>query len=238
MDLFNEIIDLNNAAVTMLVYGNNKESASILWTANTQIQTLCETHMRESQRDKGLVSNGSFDIMENLNSREISTSLSFNDKDLFAFYNRAMEITVIGTSGIPEQSLNLCNIWRLQSIILYNLGVACHDSGIRKCKSMALNDALLMYQNSFTILQKLPKGDTVGGVYTRGFKLLLLALLNNMCHINSSFYNWRETRECIDREISILKSKHCRAYLDDDFQFFRLNMFACQMSDVTFSPAA
>jgi tetratricopeptide (TPR) repeat protein len=108
-------------------------------------------------------------------------------------------------------------------VLLYNMGLAYHCQGIRNGTSRELKLALQLYEASLKVFEN--KRQHFSSLYNQAD--LLLALINNMGHIFSYFYDLKGMDRC---------QRHIQTLLESTPEVFEL--FQEEEEDYTFFASA
>jgi tetratricopeptide (TPR) repeat protein len=135
--------------------------------------------------------------------------------NLFAFYNRAFVLS-------PHADIihgTACEVL-LAPVLLYNMGLAYHCQGIRNGTSRELKLALQLYKASLQVFED--ERQCFSSLCNQAD--LLLALINNMGHIFSHFYDLKGMDRC-QRHLQILLESTPELFAlfeeeEEDFTFF------------------
>jgi hypothetical protein len=141
--------------------------------------------------------------------------MEMSPDNMFVLFNRAI---ILSPSAHANKAAT-------ESVLLYNLGFVYHREGVERGCSALLRKALQAYETAWQVLRKSPAGSD----------LVMFALVNNMGHIHSHFFNEQAAdgcRRCLSLNISTysnILSKH-------DFAFFCMNFLKTDM--LQYAPAA
>jgi hypothetical protein len=156
--------------------------------------------------------------------------------DIFQFFNRAITIAEdderFSTLSCPH------SLTRIQTTILYNLGVFCHMEAVCSGSStLAFANALQFYAGAYQVLESSCR---VFGFPHDDALLLVLGLFNNMGHIHSSFMiDIEKTQQCVSWMQSTFAAPQTQHVLaPEDYAFFSQYIAVPAGSQLMISPAA
>jgi hypothetical protein len=112
-----------------------------------------------------------------------------------------------------------------ESVLLYNMGFAYHREGVERGCSALLAKALHVYETARRVLRK---SSAAAAAAAAGGDLVMFALVNNMGHIHSHFFNQQAADGC-RRCLSLSKSTYSRILSKCDLAFFCMNFFKTDM---------
>jgi hypothetical protein len=141
--------------------------------------------------------------------------MEMSPNTMFVLFNRAI---ILSPSALADKVTT-------ESVLLYNMGFAYHREGVEWGCSALLRKALLGYEAAWRVLRKIPAGGD----------LVMFALVNNMGHIHSHFFNKQAADDC-QRCLSLNISTYFRILSKCDFAFFCMNFSKTDMLQV--APAA
>jgi tetratricopeptide (TPR) repeat protein len=221
---FSSIAEMNIAAVALMQQTNHDKAISSFETSLSCLHSQFVGGERDmtltrpqSQNCSGAEAMG----FESIISRVcINRSQDYSSKEdnLFAFYTRAFVLSadadiIHGTAGEVL----------LAPVLLYNMGLAYHCQGIRNGTSRELKLALQLYEASLKVFEN--KRQHFSSLYNQAD--LLLALINNMGHIFSYFYDLKGMDRC---------QRHIQTLLESTPEVFEL--FQEEEEDYTFFASA
>ncbi|CAB9508350.1 expressed unknown protein [Seminavis robusta] len=141
---------------------------------------------------------------------------------------------------LPDDRWCSANKTRASVIILYNMGLSYHLSGLSRGSSKELSMARDLYKMALTIVET-----SLAQVHTDRLLLLqLLALFNNLGHIHSYCYEESDTKQCMTAIKALLASRaYYHAKCEDAteaFAFFEWSTLSITSPEniFTFAPAA
>lgn len=224
---YQAIIDLNNTAVAHIqrgyydhAIGNLTIAVTLLLQANNgPIHTSPSCGSVEFRRDPALP-------IKRLHRVKIGSSTATN-KDvhitLGSMYCRAFLLSHIPALPLPAVNYNL-----LVCVVLYNLALVNHLSGVNYGARAGLTKALRLYESVLNIIHQNPRGIDMYH--------LTLAVTQNMGQIHSYLFQRNEATACFDCLRQLLSNEN-RLIPDDDFaMFFVSAMFQAQ--ELHLAPAA
>jgi hypothetical protein len=141
--------------------------------------------------------------------------IEMSPDNMFVLFNRAI---ILSPSVQTDKATTA-------SALLYNMGFAYHREGIERGCSALLRKALRGYEMAARVLRKSPAGSD----------LVKFALVNNMGHIHSYFFNKQAADGC-RRCLSLNISAYSRILSKYDLAFFFMNLLKTDM--LQFAPAA
>jgi hypothetical protein len=145
--------------------------------------------------------------------------------NMFALFNRAIILSSVSTPNARSSAYEAT----VASVFMYNIGLVYHRDGIERGCSALLRKALNAYERARKSLHKSQAGSI--------FDLILFALLNNMGHIHSHFFDKQEADAC-RRCLYQNYSKCSRILSKEDFAFFFMNILVMKADLLQFAPAA
>jgi len=107
---------------------------------------------------------------------------------------------------------------------MYNLGLAMHLGGLKHGDSQKLLEAMRVYFMAYSSLQELKRLLTDED---NAFGLVLLALINNMAHVQAHFRRLTEASQWIDEmriQLSVYLKPPTNFMVDQDCGTFFLNV--------------
>lgn len=147
------------------------------------------------------------------------------DTSFLIFYDRALLVD----TNTPCHDSEL-----LSAVILFNMALLHHSRGVSYCKTDSLELASRLYRIALDILQK---EVDLGANY-----LLLMAIYNNMAHIDSHLFRVEEMKKSLEEIRTILMSDVIDsddASLDeDDYAIFFMNSMFGSEKELAVAPAA
>jgi hypothetical protein len=245
MNVPNIIVDLNNRAVRCLLQGNGNGSVAALQyalstlqthrdiekVARTQIEIRVTRTQEQSLAEKPFHST----VVHSGHGTLASISLPLFGRDsecsgTFPIFNHAFTLS---KSADLVASVSK-NYDRFMAMLLYNMGLSLHIQALRSGKSAELRGALDLYGMSFSVVEAnwelFPVDDLM---------LILMALLNNLGHINSIFYNTDQIQVCIDWLKALTGHPAFLKLLQmDQYASFSLNILVVMNQTERCSPAA
>lgn len=147
------------------------------------------------------------------------------DTSFLIFYDRALLVD----TNTPCHDSEL-----LSAVILFNMALLHHSRGVSYCKTDSLELASRLYRIALDILQK---EVDLGSNY-----LLLMAIFNNLAHIDSHLFRMEEMKKSLEEIRTILMSDVIDAddvTLDeDDYAIFFMNSMFGNEKELAVAPAA
>jgi hypothetical protein len=245
MNIPNIIVDLNNRAVGCLLQDNGNGSVAALQMA---ISTL------QSHRDMEKAARTNFEIHATLTKEQ---SLLERPWDTTAMHSGHCHLASIplpllgrdseccGTFSIFNHAFTLSksaelvasvsnNYDRFLAMLLYNMGLSLHIQALRSGKSEELRGALDLYEMSFGVVEA-----NWQLFHIDDLMLILMALFNNLGHINSFFYNVDQIQICIDwLRVLAGHPAFLKLLQRDQYAPFSLNILVVMKQTQRCSPAA
>jgi hypothetical protein len=225
-------LDANTMAVALLKENKTAEAISCfhqgLRMLNSKTNVAETIHGQTSERAE------QYSVHQSSNRRRlipIGDEGSIHTVDAPALRNRDMEMSpdnmfvLFNRAIIFSSSASLADKATTESVLLYNMGFAYHREGVERGCSALLRKALHGYETARQVLRKSPAGSD----------LVMFALVNNMGHIHSHFFNKQAADSC-RRCLSLNISTYFRILSKCDFDFFCINFFKTDMSQ--WAPAA
>jgi tetratricopeptide (TPR) repeat protein len=235
---------LNNSAIMYLQAGKSHEAMELLQIA---LSKLRDQFMESEESDWDSQCDDDEPIQEsiernddqwmkcNQESTEVP-SKAFNvfssipvwmpqDTSFLIFYDRALLVDT--NSPCHDSEL-------LSAVILFNMALLHHSRGVSYCKTDSLELASRLYRIALDILQK---EVDLGSNY-----LLLMAIFNNLAHIDSHLFRMEEMKKSLEEIRTILMSDVIDAddiSLDeDDYAIFFMNSMFGNEKELAVAPAA
>ena len=210
----------NNRAIQHLRQGNSSDAVLILLKA---VFRLRKARAREGV-PKGFQSKEGQAVLSQLAaniSLEVFPKPQTPTEAAFPLFDQAF---VFSNSAHTTDDAHL---WPLTyGILLYNTGLALHVKGMENGgQPQSLHLAMKFYRMALEVLEA-PVG---------GSLLLLLALFNNMGHIQCHFYNVEEALQCVDWLKALISAKST-VLRPREHSFFSLSVLTG--SKLTLAPAA
>jgi tetratricopeptide (TPR) repeat protein len=147
------------------------------------------------------------------------------DTSFLTFYDRALLVDI----NTPCHDREL-----LSAVILFNMALLHHSRGITCGKTDCLERASRLYQIALDVLQKQIEHSTN--------YLLLMAIFNNMAHIDSHLFRMEEMKGSLKAMFNILTSDDIDddefALEEDDYTIFFMNAIFGNEKELTVAPAA
>ena len=242
LNMYNSIIEQNNAAVQMLRNGQYNDASIALRMALMHLQVSFRSSMREESKERKLHQDCRMDETTNFVAPKesyfgphcsanisplegtrikVEGNREVHDSDAYlALYDRAFSIPFDETR---ERAIS--------SVILYNCALASHISGVLHGNSGNLLNALNLYKYSFRILQEL-------ATEAESVQLLYLALYNNLGHASFQLFHLDEAEfyvKCLREEMGMpeddgvynndeVLGADLSTIEDEDYDFFCFNV--------------
>jgi hypothetical protein len=144
------------------------------------------------------------------------------DQAIVALYDRAFFIA--NDENADKESLS--------SVLLYNMALVNHLSGIEKGDQTYLTTAFKLYQMSLEIAIQ-------NDIFPSDADVLIMALYNNMAHIHSHQFSIAEARSAMDEMNLVLEDEHTSSLInEDDYALFCLNVMVFEELKLNSAPAA
>jgi hypothetical protein len=249
--LANEVVALNNSAVTSLLNGRPKKALAMLSTATAFLKDqFADTRKAPCFRSS---SNETPLPRRHSELSRFASESSCNDEG--DKYSSAMEVNVernqpsvlsfqLRTSSLSQDVPLILNYSRaltiaddvedkglLMSVVLYNMALVNHCWAIELGISRLLSIALNLYKKAASVLERDSDIDDSN-------ELVLLALYTNMAQINAYQWSSQEVRVCIDNIRMFLSNVSAKSFIDEeDFLFFHINTML-HVEEMNLSPAA
>jgi hypothetical protein len=215
-----DVRNLNSKAVRMLQHGDTDHARLILVEALLQLGAQLRTG---SWRDVYALQKTScapclIDVASLTPEKE--------KKDRFnrEIYNGAFLLSNSETYTVHE----------ISAVLLFNLGLIFHRTGIETGCSLSLQKALLFYRHSLSQLE-------VTTIHPPSVSLIVLvgALCQNKYHIHQTLVHIHEARCLIPRLAEVVSLlEHLRHDREEDLKFFRTSLFFASLNGFTYAPAA
>jgi hypothetical protein len=230
--LAQRVIQLNNEGIACAIKGFRQDGVITLQQALALVLTFQESTkvsvVRRNSEQQATRVAYSVPLLRNHCSKPFD--------DIFQFYNRAITIAEdderFSSMSCPH------SLTRIQTTILYNLGVFCHMEAVCSGSStLAFANALQFYAGAYQVLES--------SCRVRGFPhddalLLVLSLFNNMGHIHSSFMmDTEKTQQCVSWMQSTFAAPQTQHVLTpEDYAFFSQYISVPAGAQLMISPAA
>ena len=235
---------LNNSAIMYLQAGKSHEAMELLQIALSKLRDQfmdCEESDWESQCDDEPIEESIGCTHEDpctkcdQESTEVPTK-ALNvfssvpvwmpqDTSFLIFYDRALLVD----TTVPFHDSEL-----LSAVILFNMALLHHSRGVSYCKTDSLELASRLYRIALDILQKdVDRGSSY---------LLLMAIFNNLAHIDSHLFRIEEMKKSLEEVRTIILSEvidddEC-ALDEDDYAIFFMNSMFGNEKELAVAPAA
>ena len=208
----NSAVDLNNTAVSYLQEGNYREAVMALWTVEKAFPATVD------EGSQGRIRVKSVPIAPSSNTIE--------SENVFDFYRRVFQIVSAGDQHHSSIHSISCLI-----VVKFNMAIAYHDDAVRRNFYSHFVRALELYEDILYLMKD-------HGI--KGHMLLLMAIGNNMGHIQCHFLNYPQTREALYwvRQLAIECRQHASTIPYDDYMFFYNTVIIFSGNDLTVAPAA
>jgi hypothetical protein len=230
--------EINNSAVTCIQAGRTQEAMEILQIALSDLRDQFVATQDPVGKDSPQepVAHDDHDQHMDINveqeefSKPSDSIYVFSgqpvalqeDVSLLTLYDRALLVDTI----YPCQDKEI-----LSAVILFNMALLHHFRGLEEGKTEFLHSANRFYHFALSILQK-PK--TLKPNY-----LLLMALFNNMAHVDSHLFRMKEMKVSLKRMRTILTAYDDDVPLEDaDYAIFFINAVFGEEKEFTVAAAA
>jgi hypothetical protein len=229
--LFPTPLDANTMAVGLLKENKTAEAISFfhqgLRTLNSKTDVAETIHGQTSEcaeqssvhrpsKRRRLVPVGDEGSIHTMDAPALKNhDMEMSPDNMFFLFNRA--IILLPSARADEATT--------ASVLLYNMGFAYHREGVERGCSALLRKALHDYKMAGRVLRKSPAGSD----------LVMFALVNNMGHIHSHFFNKQAADSC-RRSLSLNISTYSRILSKYDVAFFFMNFLKTNLLQC--SPAA
>lgn len=232
---------LNNSAIMYLQAGRSQEAMELLQIAlsklrdqflespDSELDDSCdESEPTQDTDEDDLMMKCEQDVVEPCTkSINLVSSISFvmqHDTSFLKFYDRALLVDT--SDSCHDHEL-------LSAVILFNMALLHHSRGVACCKTDCLVRASRLYQIALDILQR--QFD-----YSTNY-LLLMAIFNNLAHIDSHLFRIEEMKSSLEEIRSILMSEVIDeefSLSEDDYSIFFMNAMFGNEKELTVAPAA
>jgi tetratricopeptide (TPR) repeat protein len=231
---------LNNNAIMYLQAGKPYEAMELLQTALSQLRDQfmeCEEPDWDTDSDdpihESCHENSCLDCVQDATeapTKAISVYSSIpvlipQDTSFIVFYDRAL---LVDTSG-PCLDNEL-----LSAVILFNMALLHHSRGVSFCKTDSLELASRLYHIALDILRK--------EVHIGSNYLLLMAIFNNLAHIDSHLFRIDEMKGSLEEIRTILISDVIDvddfSLCEEDYAIFFMNAMLGNEKELAVAPAA
>jgi len=240
-----DITALNNAAVKLIRGARDDEALSML----SEAFFLAENYLRSTKSDfaasqnRDLFQTMSLDSLETLCLGLISApkplfesviadeessatkdvllnaEVSTSPSNCFTIFNRAF---VLGDYSTGQYTLSQFRyLSHVSAVLLFNIAFVHHRIGVKEGSSKAFAKAHEIYSMSLFLLEE----TALMGMYSSQFNLLLLALFNQLGHIESHFFNTVQTVRYREQMLAIFIVTDCTRLLSkEDYIFFYMSL--------------
>ena len=250
------LLEMNNQAVSLLQQNKNGEAITFL---RQGLQLLLKNDAAKEQHIPSKGSNGTNSSLsepqasiqgsmtafhqagrEDFSARiesvpVVSTgceTVTNSSTSEFEMYNRVVVISLSEPGfDAPEPSMYYQSM--VVAVYLYNLGFLCHRDGIQRGCSAALHRAIKVYDIAVAYLS-LEGFETF---YARGKEVVLFALVSNLCHIHSYFFNRDEAGRCRAYLLGNLPL-YTKILSREDYMFVCMNVLLSRQSIPETAPSA
>lgn len=203
--LLSEFLHLNDCAVALLAQGETSKSTRVLHIALRDFKSSLPgmTPLPATRKDIQPVT-----LQESQPNYDHHAS---SPNNAFAIFNRAFVMDSSCTD--PDEAA---------AMVLFNFALSIHTQGLKEGKSAYLYKALHTYNLISTMVQATARSFQEHS----GWKLLQLALWNNMGYIHSYFLNIAGVRDSVDRIHALLADRHNTVDVSmEDLAFFHTAVF-------------
>jgi hypothetical protein len=238
MSASNEVVKMNHEAIVSLLKGDYSECLSVSRVALKLIQEVLRTAPPSPIADALMEDASEQDrYSEENNSRISSVPLPeiplpcSSTSGAFALFDRALvldqkEADELQTNDVKQSLL-------LAAIVLYNAGLSHHLRGLLGCDTTELHNALRMYKMASCLLSSESFNEEPEE------HLLVLALLNNMGHISSFFFDMDHAWQCLDvMRDCFHQASDSPELSDEDLDFFSMASMLVSSKNLLGAPAA
>ena len=233
---------LNNSAIAYLQTGRADEAMMLLQIALANLRDQfverrdrdgegpCEDKpIEEDDVDQSMDSEDKLEpCSKQASSISVFGSVPFwiqQDASFLTLYDRALLVD----TDIPCEDDEL-----LSAVILFNMALLHHSAGLQCGKSDFLERASRLYQIALNILQK--QHDPNANY------LLLMALFNNIAHIDSHLFRMEDMKDSLEQMRNILTADDIDdedlPIEEDDYVIFFMNAMFGKEKEFTVAPAA
>ena len=234
--------ELNNSAIAYLQSGRAEEAMVLLQIALSKLRdqfverrdpeserTGEDTPIEEDDDDQSMKSDDESDpCPKPTSSISVFSSVPVwiqQDTSCLTFYDRALLVDI----NTPFEDNEL-----LSAVILFNMALLHHSRGLEFGKSDFLERASHLYQIALDILQKQKSAN--------GNYLIIMALLNNMAHIDSHLFRMEDMTDSLEHMCKILSADDIvnddLLIDEDDYVIFFMNAMIGKEKEFTIAPAA
>ena len=238
MKISADVVDSNTAAVSLIMHGKLAESLRVIRTALTGLNEVIEqgasapspdANMAEATRSSPIAEK---DMIDSVTVSVDPQTLSNAHYGVFHFFNRA--IVVDAPEALGDESHVIVDHYKISAVLLYNAGLCNHIKGLQSGSARDLATALHCYQYALSLLTDTNAIQAVSDQDA----LLVLALLNNMGHLNSQSFDHPASKICLETMRRIFPATESLLLKQEDSIFFYLTVFLVPVEQVCASPAA
>ena len=228
MSILREISELNAGAVALLQQNETEHSKGVFIEALVRLQSLCHDDTGIFLRLQG--SPHFYTCYSELLGSQNSSATSFAANELLD-HEEAVQIYSQGfllANDVPVSAAETT------AVLLFNIGLAHHQEGLRTGKSAILRNALDLYEWSDSLV-------SLDTTEQHGLAPIVLkgALCHNMALCYSCFFQMDQFQVVVEKLSQIVR------WMDSDEQiecavveFFRTSLFFAEFNDFRYAPSA
>ena len=233
-----KLVNANTEAVSLILQGNLAESLRIIRMTLGDLNQIMKDEENAASPDANMVDTNTAmaatdkDMIDSVTVSSDTQTLSNAHFGVFHFFNRALVLDV--PRAVGEESHVVVDHYKISAVLLYNAGLCSHIRGIHSGSSRDLSTALHFYRYSFSLLTDT---NALQAVDDRD-SLLVMALLNNMGHINAQSCDHQASKVCLETMRRVFSSTGGAALEEADSLFFYLTSFLVPVEHLCATPAA
>lgn len=210
---------LNNSAIALLHSGRTQEAMEALQVALSTLRDQFKGVAEPRGMGSCSTGKGAISVLGSASMRK-QHGASFLE-----FYDRGLLVDT--TARCEDETL-------LSAVILFNMALLHHARGLEVGKSEFLERASCLYHIAVGIIQQQDVNATTD--------LILLALLNNMAHVDSYLCRLDDMKDSLEQMREILSTEFIDCDADpineDDYIIFSLNVMFGTTKELSVAPAA
>lgn len=161
----------------------------------------------------------------------LQASLQKDNCNGISFFDRMFFISTVSDNvEVGSEGQDVSTESKVCALILYNMGISHHLEGIVRGSDQLLDKAFRVYQLALEFISAEPPSEV--------HYMLTMALMNNIAHIKSSWFNFEETDHCVKFLREATTYLEPPLLQDIDYMFFFLRYYVVPSNQISSSPAA
>jgi tetratricopeptide (TPR) repeat protein len=232
---------LNNSAIMYLQAGRSQEAMELLQIALSKLRdellespdSELEDSCEEADQTHGTKEEDVYMKCEQEFAEPCTKSINLFSSIPFLMQHDTSFLKLYDRALLVDTSCSCLDHELLSAVILFNMALLHHSRGIACCKTDCLIRASHLYQIALDILQR--RLDCSMNY------LLLMAIFNNLAHIDSHLFRIEEMRSSLEEIRTILMSEVIDEEFslnEDDYSIFFMNAMFGNEKELSVAPAA